>query len=64
MKYGFVKVAAVSPELKVADVKFNTLQGRRRKGRKFSSFLNSAFAAIRAEIYFYSPFFRKLAEER
>ena len=26
MKYGFVKVAAVSPELKVADVKFNTLK--------------------------------------
>ena len=26
MKYGFVKVAAVSPELRVADVKFNTLK--------------------------------------
>ena len=26
MKYGFVKVAAVSPKLKVADVKFNTLK--------------------------------------
>ena len=26
MKYGFVKVAAASPQLKVADVKFNTLK--------------------------------------
>lgn len=26
MKYGFVKIAAASPELKVADVKFNTLK--------------------------------------
>ena len=70
MKYGFVKVAAVSPELKVADVKFNTLKieeeiaRQTKEGTEILVFPELCLCGYTCGDLFYSPFFRKLAEER
>ena len=59
MKYGFVKVAAASPQLKVADVKFNTLKIEEeiaRQTKAGTEIPNSLCAGTPAAICFCSLF--------
>ena len=57
MKYGFVKVAAATPHIRVADTQFNTQQivqqialASGKRARNLSSFQNFASAATPAAI--------------